>query len=92
MPRYHVAVPHGKNKQDCIQAVYAFMHSASHFIANSDWGCEDDVHKAWVIVEADDKDEVRMMLPPDFRKDAEITRLAKYERQKIDEIVHKHTH
>ncbi len=92
MPKYHVEVPHGSSMQACVQAMYAFMHSASHFIANSEWGCDDDVHKAWVIVEAADKDEVRMMLPPEFRKDAQITLLARYDRQKIDEIIHKHTH
>ena len=73
MPRFLIEVPHESKKEACERAVRVMMSTGSHFLANADWGCLDDVHKAWVTVEVEDKDEARMILPPAFRQRIWIT-------------------
>jgi hypothetical protein len=77
MPRYLIEVPHENSKDACKQAVKVFQETGSHFMTNADWGCTDDVHKAWIIVELDGKAQARSMLPPLFRQTAKIVRLQK---------------
>lgn len=90
MAKYLVEVPHESNKQACVEAIYAFLHSGSHFLANADWGCEDDEHTAWILLEAEDKEQIKMIVPPNYRDDMKITRLTKFSRERIDAIVEKH--
>jgi hypothetical protein len=92
MAKYLVEVPHDKSKQACVEAIYAFLHSGSHFLVNADWGCGDGEHKAWIIVEADDKEQIKRIVPPTYRKNARITELSKFSREKIDAIVEQHQH
>ena len=54
------------------RAIKVLLESGSHFLTHADFGCQDSVHKAWIIVEADGKDEARNMLPPVYRRQAAI--------------------
>lgn len=90
MTRYFVEVPHGSSKQACDAAVKAFMETGSHFMTNADWGCRDGEHKAWFIVDIDDKRSVMEIIPPFLRRDAKITEVIKFRMQDIDEIKKSH--
>ena len=62
MTRFLIEVPHENKKETCDRAVRIFMETGSHFMTNAEWGCGDDVHKAWFIVDMDSKDEARARL------------------------------
>jgi hypothetical protein len=51
MTRYLIEVPHEATKEACDQAIRVFMETGSHFVTNADWGCSDDVHKAWIVAD-----------------------------------------
>lgn len=90
MPKYLIEVPHEKSKEACDQAVEAFLKSGSHFVTNADWGCGDDVHKAWIVVELDSKEEALLLLPPFFRQNATVTSLAKFAPEDLDKAAEAH--
>jgi hypothetical protein len=78
MTRYLVEVPHENSKAACDRAVRIFMETGFHFMTNADWGCSDNVHKAWFIVEAGSKDEARSLLPSILRQSATIIALGQF--------------
>jgi hypothetical protein len=78
MPRFLIEVPHENNKEACDQAVRIFQQTGSHFMTNADWGCNDNVHKAWFVVEVDSKEAARDILPSLFRRTATIVGLQKF--------------
>lgn len=90
MPRYLIEVPHDNSKDACKQAVQIFYETGSHFMTNADWGCMDDVHKAWFIVELDDKAQARAILPSLYRHTAKIVRLEKLEPRAFEEAANLH--
>lgn len=90
MPKYLIEVPHGETKEACERAVKVFMGTGSHFVTNADWGCADNVHKAWIIAELDNKQEALNILPPLFRKDATVTLLENYSPADFNEAIELH--
>jgi hypothetical protein len=90
MTRYMIEVSHENSKDACNQAVQAFMETGSHFMTNADWGCGDDEHKAWFIVELESKDQARTILPPLFRDKARIIELQRFEPASSDETIQQH--
>lgn len=78
MPKFLIEVPHGTSKEVCERTVDTLMKTGSHFLANADWGCSDNVHKAWIIVELDSKQDAINILPPAFRKDATVVQLENF--------------
>ena len=92
MARYLIEVPHDNKKEACDLAIQAFFSSGSHFLTHADWGCSDDEHKAWLIVELDSKEEARLILPSLFREDAKITELKQYNYQDVHQSAEQHPH
>ena len=88
--RYLIEVPHPEAKVACARAVDAFLRTGSHFLTNADWGCRDGVHKAWIIVDVNSKDEARAIIPPVFRGQAKITKLNGFTVPEIEEILREH--
>jgi hypothetical protein len=91
MPRFLIEVPHGETKEECERAVNVFMSIGSHFISNADWGCSDNVHKAWINAEFPSKSDALNILPPGFRRDAIIVQLETFTPTQLAETVEKHT-
>ena len=54
------------------------------------WGCRDGEHKAWIIIEVDNKEEARRILPPAFCSQAKIVSLNKFSMEEIDDILRQH--
>ncbi len=90
MDRYMVTVPHAADVVGCTGVVKIFLETGSHYLANADWGCEDGVHKAWLIVEAADREEARWIVPAPLRADARVVRLTKFSRDEIDATLRHH--
>jgi len=90
MPRYIIEVTHENSKLECARAIEIFLSSGSHFLTNADWGCPDDVHKAWFFMDAIDKNEAIMIVPPALRKDTRIIELAKFSMKDVDKMMNKH--
>jgi hypothetical protein len=90
MPKFMIEVPHEAEQTACIRAVEVFLNTGSHFLANADWGCLDGEHKAWITLEAEDKDQARLVLPPGFRREAKIVRLSKFTMEDLDYIRQHH--
>jgi hypothetical protein len=82
MPRFLIEVPHENNKEACDRAVRIFMETGSHFMTHADWGCSDNVHKAWFVVDVGDKEEAKAILPPLFRRTATIVGLQRFDSTK----------
>ena len=77
MERYLIEVPHeGEGTVTaCNNAVRIFLQTGSHFLKQADWGCHDGEHKAWLIVEVENKEQACQVVPSFFRSNAKITKL-----------------
>lgn len=90
MAKYLVEVPHAPDRLGCAKAIQVFLESGSHYLTHADWGCNDDVHVGWMIIEAGDREEIVQILPPAFRDDARIVRLTRYTPEEIDRTIRQH--
>ena len=90
MERYLIEVPHEAEHQACARVVQIFLATGSHVLTHADWGCLDGVHSAWLIVEADSKDEARRLLPPMLRPQARIVQLNTFTIEEIEGILKDH--
>jgi len=86
MEKYLIEVPHEATKSACINAVRIFLQTGSHFLRQAEWGCYDGEHKAWLIVEVENKDQARQIVPSLFRPDAKITKLHTFTREEMEHI------
>lgn len=75
MNRYVIESPHRADQ--CDQAMQD-LHAAG-YLHYFEWGCKDDDHTGWAIVEAESADHARQMVPWYLRDKARIVRLVKYE-------------
>jgi hypothetical protein len=90
MQRFLIEVPHPEEIVACAKVVQVFLNTGSHFLTHADWGCEDGVHSAFFTVEADSKEDARLVVPPPFRSDAKIVALNKFTMQQMDQIIATH--
>jgi hypothetical protein len=90
MPRFLIEVPHEEELLACAQVVESFLNYGSHFATKADWGCSDGVHKAWITIETDSKEDAVNILPPAYRSQATIIKLNKFTMDEIDEILKNH--
>ncbi len=90
MARFLIEVPHESSTVACARVVDVFLKTGSHFLSTADWGCRDGVHKAWIIVEVDSKDEARGIVPPAFRTQALVVQLNSFTIEEIESILRDH--
>lgn len=90
MPKFLIEVPHEEELLACAQVVDSFLNYGSHFAMKADWGCRDGVHKAWITLETESKEDARNILPPAYRPIATIIQLNKFSMDEIDEILEQH--
>jgi hypothetical protein len=91
MDRFLIEVPHEEDVVACARVVQTFLQTGSHYLTNADWGCKDGDHRAWLIVDATDKEEARMIVPPPHRELAKVVQLNKFTMEEVDEILASHT-
>ena len=90
MKRFLIEVPHEDNKIACARAIQVFLQTGSHFLVNADWGCLDGEHKAWIILEGENKEDALSVLPLQVRPQAKIVELAKFSMDEVDEVLSQH--
>jgi hypothetical protein len=90
MPKFLIEVPHEENLLACSQVVESFLSYGSHFATKADWGCTDGVHKAWISIETNNKEDARNILPPAYRSQATIIKLNKFTMKEINELLEQH--
>ena len=90
MPRFLIEVPHEEEVVSCARAIKVLLETGSHFLTKADFGCEDGVHKAWIVVDVDSKEEARNILPPAYRRQATIVALCKFGIKEVDELIRHH--
>ena len=90
MSRYLIEVPHDNRKQACDEAIRVFQMTGSHFLTNADWGCTDDIHRAWITVDLANKDEALLVVPPVYRSKAKVIKLEKFALETIKKSLKHH--
>jgi hypothetical protein len=90
MQRFMIEVAHESEEYACARVIRTFLNTGSHYLTHADWGCEDGDHRAWMIVEAEDREEARQIVPPPFRATARVVLLSRFRREEIDAILHRH--
>ena len=90
MAKFLIEVPHDADTVACSRVVHVFLTSGSHFLANAEWGCLDGDHRAWMIVDVENKAEARAIVPQAFRADAYVVALNRFELEKIERFLKKH--
>ncbi len=88
--RFLIEVPHEEATVACARAIEVFLKSGSHYLTHADWGCKDGVHKSWMIVEVDSKNEARSIVPPAFRQQTTVVQLNDWTLQDIEDILRHH--
>jgi hypothetical protein len=88
--KYLIEVPHDKEMMECARAVQVFLSTGSHFLANAEWGCADGEHKAWMIVEVENREQARSIVPPNYRSQAKIVTLVRFELKQVAEALRDH--
>lgn len=90
MARFLIEVPHDATPGECGRAVELLLGSGSHFVSEAEWGCSDGVHKGWMIVDVDSKEDAALCVPPVYRSRATIVRLTKFTIEDIGTILAQH--
>jgi hypothetical protein len=90
MARFLIEVAHEADVAACARVVDTFLRTGSHFLTNAEWGCRDGDHRAWLIVDVDDKAAARAVLPPGFRQQAKVVELHRFSLDEIGAIFRAH--
>jgi len=90
MDRYLIEVDHPAERGACLKAIRQILEMGSHWVTHAEWGCSDNVHTGWLILEAASREEARRVLPPEDRAGARIVRLTRFDIAKIDEMERTH--
>ena len=88
MARFLIEVDHEANAAACARAVQVFLATGSHYLTHADWGCSDGAHTAWIILEAETKEQARTVLPSGDRAGARIVTLTSFEEAKAQHLGH----
>jgi hypothetical protein len=81
MPRYLIYTTH--TPEECVETLDSYLHAGAHYLTHADWGCEDGAHAEWLIVEAQNDADARLMVPPVVRNAAQVVRLSRYTPEQI---------
>ena len=91
MPKFFIEVPHESDTLACAKVIKIFLSSGSHFLTNAEWGCLDGDHTARMLVDVEDKETARNIVPPAFREDAKVVGLSRFSMEEIDRIISRHS-
>jgi len=90
MSKYLVEVTHSAERVSCLRSIQIFLSTGNHFLVNAEWGCHDGVHKAWFIMETENKEQAMMIIPPLFRKDTKIIELERFNIHDVEAMLAEH--
>jgi hypothetical protein len=75
MDRYMIESAHTAG--DCDKAIKEI--ALAGFLHQFEWGCKDGIHSAWAIIEAENREHARQIVPWMMRDKARIVKLVKFE-------------
>ena len=88
MNRYMVISGH--TAEECRQAVKYFAEFYAGYITHFEWGCKDNDHNAYAIIEADSHEEALLSVPSLLRGQTRVIKLTYFHPKKTGEdIIHK---
>ncbi len=87
MERYLVISYH--TAEDCNLAIKHFREYHAGFLTHFEWGCYDNDHNAYAMIEAESHENARMAVPPLFRNKSKAIRLTTFNPQKMDDPIHR---
>ena len=90
MPRFLIEVEHEGSTASCARAIELFLRTGSHFLSNADWGCKDGTHKAWVVLDVDDRDQALGVVPPEYRPNARVIQLTSFSMKDVEDMLGHH--
>ena len=82
MKRYIVISSH--TAEDCRLAVDEFRQHNAGFLTHFEWGCKDNDHTAYAILDADDHATAKMSVPSLFRDKTRVVMLTTFDPEKQD--------
>ncbi len=87
MNRYMVISGH--TEQNCRQAVKYFAEFYAGYITHFEWGCKDNDHNAYAIIEAESHEQALLSVPSLLRNQAKVIRLTYfYPKKSGDDDLH----
>jgi hypothetical protein len=86
MDRYIVISAH--TAEDCKMAVKQFRQYNAGFLTHFEWGCLDNDHTAYVIIDAESHENARMSVPPLFRNKTRAVKLTYFDPTKTRDPLH----
>jgi hypothetical protein len=86
MSRFIIKSAH--TAEDCKMAVKHFREHHANFLTHFEWGCYDNDHTAYAIVDAESHEQAKMAVPPLFRDKATVTKLANFDPRKKGDPMH----
>lgn len=89
MDRYIVISEH--TAEDCRMAVKHFIKYHANFLTHFEWGCYDNDHTAYAIIEAESHEQAMLAVPPLFRDKARVVKVTRFEPNTTKDKVHKNS-
>jgi hypothetical protein len=86
MKKYIVISPH--TAEDCRMAVKEFRKHNAGFLTHFEWGCADNDHTAYAIIEAESRESAKMTVPPFFRDKSKVVMLINFDPLKSEDPLH----
>jgi len=86
MDRYIVISEH--TAEDCKMAVKHFLQYHAGFLTYFEWGCYDNDHHAYAIIEADSHEMAKMAVPPLFRDKAKVVKVVHFAPKQMQTPAH----
>ena len=87
MHRYLVISPH--TAEDCKMAIKEFRKYNAGFLTHFEWGCLDDDHTAYAIIEAESHENAKMSVPTIFREKSRVILLTYFDPAAEEDKLHK---
>lgn len=91
MARFLIEVDHESEGLACERAVQVFLATGSHYLTHAEFGCMDGVHTAWLIVDVENREAARAVVPPGQRAGARIVALNHWSLDEIERFLAHHT-
>lgn len=87
MDKYIVISAH--TADECRLAVKQFREHNAGYFTHFNWGCADNDHTAYAIIEADDHDTAKLTVPPLFRNKTKVVKVINYDPMETEDRYHK---
>jgi hypothetical protein len=87
MGKYIVISSH--TPEDCRMAIKQFRQYNAGFLTHFEWGCEDNDHTAYAILDAESHENARMSVPPLLRDKSKVIKLTNFDPLKTRDLLHK---